>query len=502
MEVQWENGSGERQRWSSWDDQIQNGWFEAEKILPSSATDISVEFKVRHLFDGATDVRKVDRRQNCEWVSSTELHSKGAAVPEVIWLRAAQSNHDAPVDVIFQMKGPALGCHVARAWNTARFSAPEYWELWERRWRPSPEPRLATMVAADQAAAPNAGLGQPADYLESRQKRLSAAASKLMEIRRDTIDGLRQLDAHFTAQWVGVNSGNTAAAGLAVGSAIGMFLFPPLGISLGVAAAAAGGATTVADLTVENTHLSEFRRQMSMDMWNAVAVAELENEWLHAREYEGQAFEAAACASRAAVPEDVRAGGTRLIQLGSALVGMADMAGDTLTATGVAAATGATVTRGIDVATSASSSNLAAASSTARLGSVASRAFGVFGAVAATGIAVHGWCTTKISQQVLRAKLAELTSSLLFMQRWLASLDNLECTICLENLSLLDNAARCSSNWHYFHASCLEQWCNGCAGRNVESTCPDCRGEIADESRPLDDFIARDVRSHLEQLPL
>merc|ERR1711865_30764 len=141
-----------------------------------------------------------------------------------------------------------------------------------------------------------------------------------------------------------------------------------------------------------------------------------------------------------------------------------------------------------------------AASSTVRLASVASRAFVVFGAVAATGIAVHGWSTTKFSQKAVRSKLAELTSSLLYMQKWLAGLDHLECPICLENLGLTDQAQCCSSNWHYFHSKCLEQWCQECVGKHLLPTCPECRCDLTMEVKPLDEFITHDVRAHLEDL--
>merc|ERR1711871_146574 len=168
-------------------------------------------------------------------------------------------------------------------------------------------------------------------------------------------------------------------------------------------------------------------------------------------------------------------GGARLIQVGSSISNVI-----------------AEAVEGGVVATNASE-----AASAMRVVSGASRAFAVFGAVAATGIAVHGWCTTKFSQQAVRAKLTELTSSLLYMQRWLAGLDDLECPICLESLSLSDNSQRCLHNWHYFHASCLQEWCQSCDRQQWVQTCPECRGEVVAEVKTLDDFITSDMRAHL-----
>ena len=46
-----------------------------------------------------------------------------------------------------------------------------------------------------------------------------------------------------------------AAAGLAVGSAAALFVAPPVGIGLGLAAAATGGMTTAADLSEDSSAL-------------------------------------------------------------------------------------------------------------------------------------------------------------------------------------------------------------------------------------------------------
>ena len=59
MEVEWENGTGERQSWSSWADWLST-WHEAEKLLPCTVTDIRIRFNVRTP-GGPINVCKVDR---------------------------------------------------------------------------------------------------------------------------------------------------------------------------------------------------------------------------------------------------------------------------------------------------------------------------------------------------------------------------------------------------------------------------------------------------------
>jgi hypothetical protein len=354
----------------------------------------------------------------------------------------------------------------------------EDWEFWESTSRPRMESRLATLQAADAAASPSCGIGDASTYLQSRQKRLSAAARKLVEIRRGTVNSLQSLDADITRQWIGVNSANTATAGLAVGSAAALFVLPPVGVALGLASAATGGATTIADLSVDHHIFATFREQMAKDVWNTIAVAELENDWLVAREQAGEALASCDAPDIKSSMEDLGASSARLIQVGAT---SATLAAEVVEEGLKAASTGA--------------------SSAMKIGTFASRAFAVVGAVAAAGIAVHGWSTTKFSQQAVRAKLSELTSSLLYMQRWLAGLDDLECPICLEVLSLQDHSQRCT-NWHYFHAECLQQWCQDCTDREIDPTCPECRGAVADDVKTLDNFIFSDMRTHLGELPV
>jgi hypothetical protein len=471
MEVTWMGGNGQTHSWSSWEDQVQNGWYEAEKVLPSDSFAISVQFKMRGL--SSSTIKRVDRKNGCKWVKD-KLTKKSQA--ETFNLRADLENASDPFDVTFKLKGPYGACHVQKAWNAARVSAPEDWEYWDGQNCPKPQPRLLTLYAADKASPPNDSSEDPLKFLASRQKRLNAAARKLVEIRRETINGLRKLDGNITKQWFGVNSANTATASLAVGSAVTMFIVPPVGIGLGVAAATSGGMTTAADISEDSCKLKAFRNQLSLDNLNTVAVAELESEWLLARE---KAVELAEKSPSSGIHgrSDTQVSGS-LMQVGSTITTIvAQIADESVLATRGAAVTGAM-----------------------RVGAVGARVFGVLGAVAATGVAVHGWSTTKFSQKAVRAKLDEMTTSLLCMQRWLAGLDNLECPVCLETLQLDAETRRCANNFHFFHAKCLEDWCQTCTRHQWAVSCPECRGDVAPDTHTLDDFITSDMQTHLKAL--
>jgi hypothetical protein len=67
MEVEWEDGTGIRQHWSSWMPTWDSSWYGAEKLLPSSVYDICVRFK-GHGPGGPWVIPKVDRHSHCSWV--------------------------------------------------------------------------------------------------------------------------------------------------------------------------------------------------------------------------------------------------------------------------------------------------------------------------------------------------------------------------------------------------------------------------------------------------
>jgi len=101
MEVEWENGSGTRQTWSSATDQFCS-WFEAEKLLPASVTSISVRFRVITALGDKT-VYKVDRPNMCAWIRDESQKY----MAECIWMRSTDSTSDEPVDSPSSSQGPA-----------------------------------------------------------------------------------------------------------------------------------------------------------------------------------------------------------------------------------------------------------------------------------------------------------------------------------------------------------------------------------------------------------
>jgi len=76
---------------------------------------------------------------------------------------------------------------------------------------------------------------------------------------------LQDLDKALTAQWFMVNSAKTAAGGLAVGSAIMMFIFPLVGIGLGIGAAGVGVSTTIGDWITDYIQEGSFDASIKQD---------------------------------------------------------------------------------------------------------------------------------------------------------------------------------------------------------------------------------------------
>merc|ERR1719199_1420698 len=101
MEVTWTNAAGAVEHWSSWTDPF-CGWFEAEKVLSSSVTNILVQFKVQTVW-GTPDVCAVSRPESCRWVADA---ATGSSFAEVFRLRDSDSGSHAPVDAHFELAGP------------------------------------------------------------------------------------------------------------------------------------------------------------------------------------------------------------------------------------------------------------------------------------------------------------------------------------------------------------------------------------------------------------
>eukprot|EP00401_Gymnodinium_catenatum_P006386 CAMPEP_0117540516 /NCGR_PEP_ID=MMETSP0784-20121206/43541_1 /TAXON_ID=39447 /ORGANISM="" /LENGTH=542 /DNA_ID=CAMNT_0005337177 /DNA_START=62 /DNA_END=1686 /DNA_ORIENTATION=- len=429
MEVEWDDGTGVRQYWSSWTNQVENGWYEAEKLLPSSSVDISVRFKVRGL-GGPWDVNKVHRRRDCAWATTC-----GQRQPEIVWFRTTcHRDVSLGVDAIFQLRGPMNACYLWRAWNSARSHAePEDWEYWdELDDRPCKHIPPATLLAADGAAPLAVSFGQPQMYYTCTTKRLGAAARALLEVHRSTAQALRSLDTSFFQQRVGVTAANTATAGLGIASALLLFTAPPVGLGLGIASAATGSLASVGDAVADQVHSIDLREQLSRDTWNAFAFSELLAEWVRARQSLG--------ASDTSVDF--------LIREGRSLGAIDDALGDAidagLAAGAVAGATARVVTSVGDVA---------------RTGAgvvVASGALGVVGALISTGYAIRSWSGGKPGQHAVRQKMDELNVRILQIQHLLAATDRVECPICCDAISLADDVRRCTSGLHCFHANCLD----------------------------------------------
>jgi len=374
-----------------------------------------------------------------------------------------------------------LHCYVSRAWNAghdcdaersrgaARKRPRAAWEWWQAPpERPLPTPHPKALEAADAAAAPSAGAGDPIRYYQCATHRLAAAAKELQDIRRASLALVRSLDQRQTAQWVAVNSTNTLSAGLSIASAVSMFLVPPVGIALGIGSAAVGGAATAGDAVADRLQLRELREQMSAEAWNTLAVAELEREWLQARDAASEALQAAE-------------GGSLAKQLEEA---------------GVVGAAVAKVV--IDAVDGSSSGGSAAAAGLSQVAKAAPRVLGVASAVLSTGIAIHGWSTTKSFQVSVQEKAEALESALLHTQRWLSGVGELECGICLCPVGLGDAARRCGT-WHYCHARCYRQWEETCRASGRTPVCPLCNGAMNPEERTLEGFLTEDIRSNLRE---
>mmetsp|Transcript_25159 Transcript_25159/g.49278 ORF Transcript_25159/g.49278 Transcript_25159/m.49278 type:complete len:580 (-) Transcript_25159:255-1994(-) len=432
MEVEWEEGTGERLAWSSWTEELESS-FEAAKILPSGAVAICVKFKVQGP-GGPWDVSQVDRHNKCQWKRSP----LGEFTPEVIWLRAGPEESQVEVDAVFELKGPAQGCYVSSAINTARQGSPEWWECWDNdETRPPPEERAATLDAAD-GAAPLVGMGIPQVYYKCTAKRMCAALHVLLEIHRATIAGLRELDKRFTGQWVGVNSANTAAAGMGIAAAVLLFTVPPVGVGLGIGSAIAGSVGCAGDFAADYAHFKGLRRQLAKDAWNAFIVSELTNEWMEAQQALGASNSAAGMLqSQRAQP---RSAAAQVEELVGAPVDAA------MTAGAVSQGTAATATRVVE--------------RVANVGpgaAVAGQVFGIAGALVSTGIAIRGWSSTKSGQRVVRDQIGSIGLRMVQIQHLLAAVDRLECPICSDDITHMDDVRRCKHAHHCFHARCCPE---------------------------------------------
>mmetsp|Transcript_34650 Transcript_34650/g.79329 ORF Transcript_34650/g.79329 Transcript_34650/m.79329 type:complete len:562 (-) Transcript_34650:29-1714(-) len=459
MEVSWDTGSGARQEWSSWDDQFSSS-YATEKFLPACASNIRVEFRTRARVVGGESITVygVDRQKGCQWRKC----EAGRYVPEVILFRTAAEDWSEAIDAVFELTGPLFHCYVWRAWNasTGPDTPPRAWECWQDQASlPTATPLPVAIEAADRAAPPNRHLAMaPQDRLEACAQRLVAAARALLDVRHQTLTDLECLDKRLGFHWFAINSTNTLSVGLGAASVAAFFVSPPAGIALGVGSMATGTAAQATDFVSDEAYLQGVRAQLSKDAWNAFAVAELEVEWLKAYNVAGE------------VPFDIDAATAshnleRVGMVGCRAVGATATAANAVVHTALPAT---------------------------------AKALGFAGVFVSAGIAIHGWATDKALRVALRKKRSDLATSMLTLQRWLASMRLLECPLCTEKLHITHLSVQCRSAWHCIHSSCMRKW----VAEQIQGTpqaCPICSGEMEPGERVLSEILESTVRSHVAE---
>mmetsp|Transcript_22300 Transcript_22300/g.51037 ORF Transcript_22300/g.51037 Transcript_22300/m.51037 type:complete len:606 (-) Transcript_22300:70-1887(-) len=481
MELEWDNGSGERQRWSSYMDPL-SGWWEAEKVLPASATNVCVRFNV-HVLTNSYRMPKYDRRRKCR--PPKQVGSSDSDVEE-IWFTGGRGQETGAVDATFELQGLPSECNVWRAWNAARGAGtPPEWEFWEdEQSRPQTRSTLLVLEAADAACTPAQSLQskEPLEHCATTTKRLVAAVKALQSVRRDVLSQLRNLDARFTGQWAAVNSTNTLSAGLAVAGAAALFVAPPVGIGLGIGSAVSGGAASAGDAAADSILVAELRKCLVVADMSSFAVAELQQEWLQARDRAEGALKAAEQNGDWFTLKELGLKTSQGMQVGVAIAHTAVNIADQVVLGGTAAAETASI--GV------------------RAMPVAAKALGVVGAVISTGVAVHGWVSTKGLQETCRSRMDDAEQAMISTQRWLAAMSELECPICLGGVELNEEARCCSQSWHYAHAKCLADWERECQGARRCPTCPLCCGPLSSKSGVLEELIVQELQRHISDAHL
>merc|ERR1719240_2579036 len=112
MVLEWEDGTGPKQKWISSKDPLHNGWYEVEKLLPPTVTNIKVQFKAR-------GPRKSWNVRISDW-SGDSLRDKadeGQQPLDVICFRDGEGHELDNVDAVFELKGLMHRCYISRAWN-------------------------------------------------------------------------------------------------------------------------------------------------------------------------------------------------------------------------------------------------------------------------------------------------------------------------------------------------------------------------------------------------
>lgn len=274
MEVRWCDTSSAKQRWSSEEDNFCTP-YEAEKILPSCATNISVEFFV------------------CSDGSKTPVYKKGTAVKEsliepvverielrlnpskiVANDRGASNN----IDAIFTLDGCGYDCHVKSAWNRA--GEPRSWEIYDdKSERPDPALPLLTLIAADNVPAPPLEFMNAASGVVLATNRLVAALKALQEVRRVGLKQFQDIDQGFDLQWWLVNIGNTCSLASDTASALTAVCSPTTSAITGFIAASFTSSAWVYDVIGEGMRNKRVRQAYFWMLRECMAVQELEKQW-------------------------------------------------------------------------------------------------------------------------------------------------------------------------------------------------------------------------------
>eukprot|EP00450_Noctiluca_scintillans_P023848 CAMPEP_0194525782 /NCGR_PEP_ID=MMETSP0253-20130528/61368_1 /TAXON_ID=2966 /ORGANISM="Noctiluca scintillans" /LENGTH=554 /DNA_ID=CAMNT_0039370549 /DNA_START=114 /DNA_END=1778 /DNA_ORIENTATION=- len=465
MEVEWDE-AGIRHVWSSWTDELGGRWYEAEKLLPSNATNICVHFQV-HGPGGPWDIGMVDRHQKCAWVVDP---SDDCVFIETLWFRTGTEDIAIGIDAVFELSGALDSCHLSRAWNFGRLGPQQQWEFWPDLGECplSPDP-ASVLDAADRAAPPSSLCHEdPLARFLTAHLRVCAAARELLNVHQETLGGLAQVDRKFTGQWVGANVGATATAGLGIASAVFLFTLPPLGLGLGVGSALTGGVSYAGDKVADQYIKNDLRKQLSKDAWNSYMAGELLQAWCEAQLAIGAA---SGCreATQTCCDNSVTSQGTDIAQV-------VDVG---LSATAVAEGTAQTVSNVIR------NSQLFGVASAAV---VATQVFGIAGALISTGMAVNGWANMKPGQRIARAHIRAMKIRVVQLQHLLAAVDHVECPLCSLHITLADDVWRCKRACHCFHASCILQCCSTEGG---VPKCSCCGSDMDDDQENMSYSVER-----------
>jgi len=274
----------------------------------------------------------------------------------------------------------------------------------------------------------------------------------LVKVHEYTLEKLGELDLRFTNQWVGANVGNTTTASLGIASAVLLFVAPPVGIGLGIGSAVTGGLSFAGDSFADRMHCLDFRRRVSVDALNSVAVSELVEQWFQAQRSLGASVGSVGLASSTGANCATHDPVAEALVDGSLVVGSVSQGGAT------------TAIRTIGTASGAAAPGIV----------IASQVLGIAGALISTGAAIRGWSTMKAGQSVVRSKILELKLGILRIQHLLAAIDRLECPLCAEAVTLADDVRRCTVRMHCFHATCIQK-----ATKGVSGPCHVCGGSLA-----------------------